>query len=148
MSDHVTTRYEMLRAGYRKLSDSKCKSCGAPIEWWQTNNGKKMPFDPLPASEHEQTRPHWASCPHADDHRQGSGSRPQSKSVPHASAQQKLDGYQRHLAAFRASSNARVVIAIYDDGSAVAWRKGLPAEDLRHELITEANSLRNHLDKE
>ena len=136
MSDPITTRFEMLRAAYKKLGDSKCKSCGAPIEWWQTNNGKKMPFDPLPASDNEQTRPHWASCPRADEHRQSN--QPQSKrhdyapSVP-ANSPQKLEAHRKYLAAFRASSNARAIVAIYDDGSTAVWRQGLSGEDLRDE---------------
>jgi hypothetical protein len=149
MSDHCETKYEMLRAGYKFLGKSKCKSCTAPIEWWQTGRGKKIPLDPTPESEHAPVRPHWATCPHADQHRQPKDTQ-QARSLPvtQTHGPKKLDAHQQYLAAFRASSNARVIVAIYDDGTAAVWRKGIPGEDIRHELITEANNLRNHIAQE
>ncbi len=141
MSDPITTRYEMERAGYKFLSKSKCKGCDAAIEWWKTSRGKNLPFNPRPETEHHPMKPHWATCPKSDDFRQGATPKAPSPAPT-------IDAHQKYLAAFRASSNARVIIAIYDDGTAAAWRKGLSGEDLRHELITEANSLRNHIEKE
>jgi hypothetical protein len=53
---------------------SKCKSCGAEIEWMKTKNGKNIPvdvetyhgektFDP---SKHQT---HFITCPNAEEHR-------------------------------------------------------------------------------
>ena len=45
------TRHEMRRARYEFKGASKCKSCGAAIEWWKTTNGKMMPFNPMPTND-------------------------------------------------------------------------------------------------
>lgn len=37
---------------------SKCRSCGAPIEWVLTESGKRMPVDPDGTS-------HFVTCPEA-----------------------------------------------------------------------------------
>jgi hypothetical protein len=67
-----------------------CRSCGAPIEWRRTVNGKAMPIDAVPtpsgnlvidghkvraATEDEKVVPHllytshFATCPDARQHR-------------------------------------------------------------------------------
>jgi hypothetical protein len=72
-----------------------CRSCGAPVLWAVTAEGKRMPVDaePTPAGNLvvDQTAqpwtvrvvppddllagdpprylPHWATCPHANEHR-------------------------------------------------------------------------------
>ena len=66
---------------------ARCRSCGAPIEWARTTNGKALPLDvgefdagnidledglalyvlPLPGVA--RRRSHFASCPNADAHR-------------------------------------------------------------------------------
>jgi hypothetical protein len=144
MSGLVETKHEMLRAGYKSLGRSKCKGCGAAIEWWNTTNNKRIPYNPLPESDHSRVMVHWATCPKADDFRGGASVAPAAKPAP----QPNIDAHQKYLAAFRASSNARVVVAIFEDGTAAAWRKGIAAEDLRQDLIGEANNIRNHILKE
>lgn len=142
MPGKCETKYEMLRAGYKFLSNAKCKSCSAAIEWWQTGRGKKIPLDPTPQSEHAPVRPHWATCT--------KDAAPADRSLPVSQTHgpKRIDAHQKYLAAFRASSNARVIVAIYDNGTAAVWRKGIPGEDIRHELITEANNVRNHIAQE
>jgi hypothetical protein len=137
MSGHIKTKYEMLRAGYKFLSHAECKGCGAKIEWWRTNKGNKIPFNLLPEHEHERTTPHWATCPKRDDFRRrdqpAPAPAPAARIIDHAAAtNQLLD-----------STGARIVIAVYDGGYAASVRHGIPAEDVRHELITTANQLRN-----
>jgi hypothetical protein len=139
MPGKVETKHEMLRAGYTFRSKSTCKSCAAPIEWWRTNNGKNLCFDPLPANEDETTTVHWATCPNADQHRKS------KQPTPPAAPPSSLDGLQHQIAALRARTNARAIVAIFDEGSAASWRNGIPGEDLRQELITEANNIRTHL---
>lgn len=59
------TRDEMIARGYKFENHSKCRSCGAEIEWFTTPRGKKMPF----ALMHEGSSPavvHFADCPDAD----------------------------------------------------------------------------------
>jgi hypothetical protein len=54
-----------------------CGSCRMPIVWFRTKSGKKMPVDAtstLPTdAEHQldlkRHKPHWATCPNADQHR-------------------------------------------------------------------------------
>lgn len=64
---------------------SQCKSCEAPLVWIKTIAGRPMPCDPEFADWPDGTvvdtmgnvhttggrgyRPHWASCPNADQHR-------------------------------------------------------------------------------
>jgi len=65
---------ELKAAGYEYDNDSKCRGCGARIEWWITPKGKKMPMTVTPTSTVQQSKadvrqPHWADCPNAGDFR-------------------------------------------------------------------------------
>jgi hypothetical protein len=139
LSNLIQTKASMLRAGYKFLGNAKCKGCGVAIEWWRTTNGSKLPYDPLPADEHAKVKPHWATCPNASAFKAGG---------TEAKGSNDLAACKRYLEAFLRSSNARVIVAIYDEGAVASWRPKLPGEDLRHELITEANNIRNHVEKE
>lgn len=60
-----------------------CKSCGAEIIWTVTDKGKRMPVDAAPEHRFTLVRQgadmravyvpvytsHFATCPHADEHR-------------------------------------------------------------------------------
>jgi len=76
---------------------SRCRSCGAEVRWALTERGKRMPLDPQPVDDTERElfvlrgrdqllptavavpagafeeephfRSHFASCPHAEQHR-------------------------------------------------------------------------------
>jgi hypothetical protein len=48
-----------------RKNESRCRSCGAPIIWWITPAGRRSPHDPDGTS-------HFATCPHAERHRQES----------------------------------------------------------------------------
>jgi thiamine kinase-like enzyme len=54
---------------------SKCSSCGASIVWLKTAAGKNMPVDAETVGDADQVyelgkhKPHWASCPNANQHR-------------------------------------------------------------------------------
>lgn len=56
-------------------ADAACTSCGAPMVWLHTEAGKAVPVDPAPGVESGQRfdpkihRAHFATCPHADQHR-------------------------------------------------------------------------------
>lgn len=58
-----TTPDELADSGYQFTGPSECKSCGANIDWWETPRGKKIPMNRGTA------RPHWSTCPNADQHR-------------------------------------------------------------------------------
>jgi len=141
MSDNVTTLHDMKSAGYKFLGHHVCKGCGADIEWWLTNNSKKICFDPMPKSDHEPTTPHWATCPNADDFRRNDKTDKAAK----PSQRRASPDLQKEINRLRESTNARVIVAVLDNRQVAAWRNGLPGEDLRHELITAANSIRNHI---
>lgn len=147
MSDHVRTLHEMKRAGYKFLNHHVCKGCGADIEWWETNNGKKLPFDPMPKSDNADVTPHWASCPEADSFRRKDSGQQERKPASQSVKQTKLD-VKREINRLRDASDARIIVAILEDGGVAAWRDGIPSEDLRHDLITAANNVRNHIEKE
>lgn len=73
------------------MSGAVCRSCGAPVMWFYTANGKRMPLDPEPDGLGSLTihnglavqadslpfevgpevryRSHFVTCPHADQHR-------------------------------------------------------------------------------
>lgn len=63
------------------MTEAKCRSCGAPIVWTKTTNGKRMPLDAKPelrmvldvttgvANVVDAYTSHFATCPDAADHR-------------------------------------------------------------------------------
>lgn len=116
----------MLRAGYKLLGkDKTCKRCDALIEWWKTNNGKVIPFDPLPISDESTATPHWSTC--------GKSQPPQ----PQSQNRREMD-----VQVLRDSGNARAVFAVYDDAVVLSCREGLLHSDLHKELFTIASRLR------
>ncbi len=55
---------------------ANCRSCGAEIAWVRMESGKMMPCDidaeiitEKDGSKLVVLKPHWASCPYADEHR-------------------------------------------------------------------------------
>lgn len=65
-----SNRADLQSFGYHLLtSTARCSGCKAPIEWWVTANGKKMPFDVRVVDDAEELLPHWSSCPKAQDFR-------------------------------------------------------------------------------
>jgi hypothetical protein len=150
------TRRLMKRAMYEFKGVARCKSCDAHIEWWRTTNDKMMPFDIAkdPLNEDERTVTHWATCPNARDHRGKPAAAPAAREAKTTSRQTELQLQQRAefrkdaVHKLRNTSNARLIIALYDDGVYAAYRTGIPGEDLRHELITEANNIKRHLESQ
>jgi hypothetical protein len=133
----IETLYEMRRAGYKFLNHAKCKSCHADIEWWETCNGRKMPFNPMPEDQDAPTTAHFVTCPDADKHRKSKEQKPlPGDKLP----------YPRRLELIREFSDARAIVAIWADGTGTSTvRQGLDPEELRHDLITLTNKMRNHL---
>lgn len=58
------TETELAEAGYKYQGTGKCRKCQAEINWYETPKGRMMPLDP-------DLKPHWSSCPFADDFRKG-----------------------------------------------------------------------------
>ena len=69
------TEGQLLGAGYQpplKFSRSKCRACGALIQFWTTPAGKGMPL----TNAAGVLTPHWADCPGADDFRKPKEAKP------------------------------------------------------------------------
>jgi hypothetical protein len=51
---------ELKARGWKFQNDSTCNKCGDSIEWWDSPNGKPLPFNPMekglsPAIKHFET---------------------------------------------------------------------------------------------
>jgi hypothetical protein len=147
MPSQINTRHEMLRAGYERKGQSNCKKCDAPMEGWKTTNGKMLPINADGGNDWMQTVPHWATCPSAKDFK----GVPESKAAP-APPVAKTDHriMQRRETAVRAMrerAGARVVVMVDDIGTIASWDPAVPGEDLRHDLISAGNFIRNETAK-
>ncbi len=137
MSDYPRNRKEMLRASYVKSGDGVCKGCGAAIEWWKTTRGKSMPFNPVP--EIGAAVIHGETCP---NRREFNG----AANTAEAPAPGKFT-FEREVRELQRKSRARVVVMVDDCGTPAAWASGIPAEELRHDLISAANFVRAEVAK-
>jgi hypothetical protein len=64
------TEAELVSGGYVFRFATRCTghTCSAMLRWYQTPNGKRMPFSLAPGST-TLLEAHWASCPDAKDFR-------------------------------------------------------------------------------
>ena len=129
------TRSEMLRARYKLLSRSNCRRCHQPIEWWQTTNGKKLPFDPPPNPDaayvmEERAKVHPSDC------------QPTSRPALH---ELRPDDRKQRVEEIAQQFGARLVLVLDDEGYSYANRLGLDPEDLKQELISAANGIRREM---
>lgn len=122
-------RKEMLRAGYKFLNAGKCKRCQAPIEWWQTTHGSKVPFDPPAQTPHVVPELAFAQVHKRD-----------CQPAP-AGVQERFANVQR----IAEQLGARLVLVLDDGGHTWAAKHGLDPEDVKHELITAANEIRREM---
>lgn len=49
--------------GYQFDNEARCRGCGEAISWWITPNGKRMPMNLC------EFKPHWSTCPQAEQFR-------------------------------------------------------------------------------
>jgi hypothetical protein len=58
---------EMLMRGYEPNGgpQATCRACNAPIEWWMTPTGRKLPMNPMPTPETPAIA-HWSTCTNPD----------------------------------------------------------------------------------
>lgn len=68
------TSNELRAAGYEYDNDGVCRGCGAPLEWWITPGGKKMPLVVIKTATIKHAtddvrQPHFSDCPAAQDFR-------------------------------------------------------------------------------
>ena len=139
-------RHDMLRAEYKLLGEAACKGCGVRIEWWQTTNRRKMPFNL--GSFREKAVPHHTTCPDAGDFRsKPKADPPAAAPAPTTDGGKRLTYAEREIRNLQTRYKARVIVMLMDEGQVAAWRNDVPAEDIRHELITEANRLRSELSR-
>jgi hypothetical protein len=148
MSDFPKTQREMVRAGYKRISSSVCKRCGATIEWWQTVNGKKIPMDPA-GTDYAPVETHWNTCPNAKEFKGGADAQSSAEPAPAnmTPAPGSLEAIARDIEVLRRKYNARVIVLVDDFGTTARWRGGLPGEDLRHDLISAGNFVRAEIAK-
>jgi hypothetical protein len=71
------TSDELKRLGYQYDNDGACKACQAPLEWWITPGGAKMPMSIIKSSDRntgiaammkdpgDKRQPHFIDCPDA-----------------------------------------------------------------------------------
>jgi len=66
-------------AGWVFDNEGVCRGCGAPVEWWISNNGRKCPMSVVPLDERGEVVPpgsllrvirfvrrsHFSDCPEA-----------------------------------------------------------------------------------
>jgi len=131
----INSRYEMLRASYKFLNPSKCKACGQPIEWWLTTRGSKIPFNPI-ANYEVQTVAHRETCT-----RRGPATTAPSY-TPVARSADQLAALQREVEALCGKYDLRAVLLLHNGGRVYNYRRGIPGEDLRSEIISAANEIR------
>jgi hypothetical protein len=135
MSTFPKDRHELLRARYvAPERASVCKGCNAPIEWWKTTNGKSMPFNPMP-DDRSPAVTHFSTCPRSKEFKAT------SSSAPDAPPAGKYD-WNAEAKSLRSRAKARVVVIVDEDRTYVAYRDGIPGEDLRHDLIAAGNHIR------
>ncbi len=140
MSRRPETRYEMRRAMYKLMGTSTCKGCAAPIEWWETTSGKKLPVNVQPAGDDVTVVAHFITCPKAAEFRRRDQPAAAAGPVETDAARR-----ERLVATLRHATGARAIVAIYDDLTTFSYQEGVPGEDLRNDLIGAANVVRNHV---
>ena len=57
------TDNELVAQGYEFQNKTKCRGCGADIEFWRTPRGKMIPLDA------GTLEPHFSTCPKVKDFR-------------------------------------------------------------------------------
>jgi hypothetical protein len=162
MSDFPQTRHEMVKMFYVFDGAAKCRGCSADIEWWTTTTRRKIPMNPMP-KYYSPAIAHFSTCPKADEFRKASAQRKGSQLEPvgdiaartpigrmtadprgpDAGKEREQTPLERDLREIRRRSNARLVLLIREEGTCFFYRLGIPAEDLRSDIITAANQVRN-----
>jgi hypothetical protein len=74
-------REDLVALGWVYSGDGKCRGCGEPVEWWITNNDKRIPMSVVDVKDTTKTFPqpilrtirvaHFTNCPNAADFRKG-----------------------------------------------------------------------------
>ena len=62
MAPMPTTRKGLKEAGYKHYSNSTCRGCGVPIEFWQTPAGNSMPIHRTLVEGCETLVCHFVDC--------------------------------------------------------------------------------------
>lgn len=55
-------------AGYERDYYTRCRGCGAAMEWWATPNGNHIPMNPMPQPDSPAIS-HFATCVKAEQFR-------------------------------------------------------------------------------
>lgn len=138
--NYPRTRLGLERARFKKLpGKANCRGCDAPIEWWETPNGKKIPITVNIRGRFEELVMHLDSCPNRGEfHGAAAGDPRPPRKYTNEDA----------VRAMRDRTDARVVVLITDTGAVASWRKDIPAEELRQDLISAGNFVRTEIQKQ
>jgi hypothetical protein len=139
VNDYPRTRQGLEKAGFHKTGNGVCRGCDAPIEWWKTPRGKSIPITVIIRGRFEELVMHAESCPNRGEFlgaEAGANARPPRKY-----------SNEEAVRAMRDRTNARVVVLIDDNGTTAYWRSGIPAEDLRNDLISAGTFVRAEIYK-
>jgi hypothetical protein len=135
----------MLQARYRHTGNSTCSSCRAPIEWWITTHGRKLPCDPpkVAGDVREEAIVHGRTCTSSASARREKAEGPKGN----LTEAQTPELVEREASWFAQRHSARAVLVLCD-GTLQAWaiRDGENAEDLRMDLITLVNAAKRWLE--
>jgi hypothetical protein len=58
------TLAELEQAGYKRGARTTCSGCFAPMEFWFTPGGNRIPMDPMEGPDSKAVS-HFATCPKA-----------------------------------------------------------------------------------
>jgi hypothetical protein len=139
----------MRQARYEHIVTRKCKACPAMVEFWKTTHGSTMVFDQIQGDDTPVVS-HFKTCPKAGQFTKAKpGTPPAPTAAPKASADvPDPKTILQQLRNLRSRFRARAVVLIDDEGIIVAsWRNGIPAEDLRMDLISAGNFVRHEISK-
>jgi len=141
MANFPIHRDAMRRARYEFIGIVRCATCNAEVEKWKTTHGRFILFNlpQNPVNQFESTVAHYSVCKPAKREPRTESRRSEVQT------KERQGGRQSAVEELQACFNPQLVIMVFDDSVHFAYRRGLPPEDARNEIISAANAVRQHL---